>query len=61
VRDYLGLQPTDVTDWKFVDFSEVPPGPWAKLGDNNTFVINQRKADQQLAKATEKSAAVFVR
>ncbi len=42
VRDYLGLQETDVTDWKFVDFKEVPTGPWARLGDNNTFVINQR-------------------
>ena len=59
VRDYLGLQDTDVTDWKFVEFSEVPPGPWAKLGNNNTFVINQRKADQQLVKAKEKSSFIF--
>ena len=58
VRDYLGLQNTDVTDWKFVDFSEVPPGPWAKLGDNNTFVINQRKAQQELARAKEKNATI---
>ncbi len=58
VRDYLGLQDTDVTDWKFVDFNEVPPGPWAKLGDNNTFVINQRKAQQELAKAKGKSATI---
>lgn len=49
VRDYLGLQPTDVTDWKFVDFSEVPRGPWAKFGDNNTFVINERKSSVRLA------------
>ena len=28
VRDYLGLKDTDVTDWKFVDFRDVPPGPW---------------------------------
>ena len=61
VRDYLGLQDTDVTDWKFVEFSEVPPGPWAKLGNNNTFVINQRKADQQLVKAKEKSSFIFAR
>ena len=46
VRDYLGLQPTDVTDWKFVDFSEVPHGPWAQFGDNNTFVIKARKSDK---------------
>jgi hypothetical protein len=42
VRDYLGLQPTDVTDWRFVDFSEVPRGPWSTHGENNTFVINDR-------------------
>jgi hypothetical protein len=43
VRDYLGLQSTDVTDWRFVDFREVPRGPWSTLGENNTFVINDRK------------------
>jgi hypothetical protein len=43
VRDYLGLQSTDVTDWRFVDCSEVPRGPWSTLGENNTFVINDRK------------------
>jgi hypothetical protein len=32
-----------VTDWKFVEFSEVPRGPWSTLGENNTFVINDRK------------------
>ena len=42
VRDYLGMQDTDVTDWKFVEFNEVPRGPWSRYGDNNTFVINQR-------------------
>jgi len=48
VRDYLGLQETDVTDWKFVEFSEVPRGPWSRLGDNNTFVINERKGNRAL-------------
>jgi hypothetical protein len=42
VRDYLGMNDTDVTDWKFVDFDEVPKGPWALYGDNNTFVQLQR-------------------
>jgi hypothetical protein len=59
VRDYLGLQDTDVTDWRFVESSEVPSGPWAKLGTNNTFVINQRKSEQQLVKAKEKSSVIF--
>lgn len=46
VRDFLGMSDTDVTDWKFVDFDEVPQGPWATHGDNNPFVMNKR-ADQQ--------------
>ncbi len=59
VRDYLGMSDTDVTDWKFVEFSEVPPGPWARHGNNNTFVINKRKAEQQVVKAKEKSSVIF--
>src|SRR5205823_14537156 len=47
VRDFLGLGDTDVTDWRFVDFEEVPHGPWAQYGDNNTFVINQRQGGSQ--------------
>ena len=57
VRDYLGMQDTDVTDWKFVEFKDVPPGPWAKLGDNNTFVINQRAGALPVVQR-EKPAAV---
>ena len=49
VRDCLGLRQTDVTDWRFVDFSEVPRGPWSTLGENNTFVINDRKKSVNLA------------
>jgi len=42
VRDYIGLNKKDVCDWKFVDARDVPPGPWTKFGDNNTFVLQQR-------------------
>jgi hypothetical protein len=45
VRDFLGMDSTDVTDWKFVDFDEVPKGPWATYGENNTFVQISRKAN----------------
>ena len=50
VRDYLGLQPTDVTDWQFVEVRDVPPGPWRNFGDNNHFVIAQRLAQERLVK-----------
>ena len=48
VRDYLGLKPTDVTDWKFVDFKEVSRGPWSTHGENNTFVISDRTKGKAL-------------
>ena len=51
VRDYLGLNETDVTDWQFVEFEDVPHGPWSRLGENNTFVINDRKKGTRLAQA----------
>jgi len=54
VRDYLGLNETDVTDWQFVDFKDIPRGPWSKLGDNNTFVINDRKSGTRLAEAKKR-------
>ncbi len=47
VRDFLGMDDTDMTDWKFVEFSDVPAGPWATFGDNNTFVINRRAAAEK--------------
>jgi hypothetical protein len=48
VRDYLGLQPTDVTDWQFVDPDNIPAGPWRSYGENNNFVIARRAAEQRL-------------
>ena len=54
VRDYLGLQPTDVTDWQFVEVRDVLPGPWRNYGENNNFVIARRQLERQLAKQTTK-------
>ena len=52
VRDYLGLQSTDVTDWQFVEVRDVPPGPWRTYGDNNNFVIAKRQSEQKLVQET---------
>src|SRR5262249_4448769 len=38
VREYLQLNGTDVVDWKFVEFIDVPRGPWSLYGDNNPFM-----------------------
>jgi len=47
VRDYLGLAPTDVTDWQFVEVRDVPAGPWRNYGDNNHFVIARRQNEER--------------
>jgi TonB family protein len=49
VRDHLGLAPTDVADWRFVDVSAVPPGPWRNYGENNHFVIARRQLEKGFA------------
>lgn len=49
VRDYLGMGNTDSCDWKFVEFRDVPPGPWARYGDNNPFVQNARRTVERVA------------
>jgi len=50
VRDYLGLAPTDVTDWQFVEVRDVPAGPWRNYGENNHFVIARRQTEKLSAK-----------
>jgi hypothetical protein len=42
VRDFLGMEDQDVTDWKFIEFRSVPRGPWTQLGDNNDFVRRRK-------------------
>lgn len=49
VRDYLGLANIDVTDWRFVETREVPPGPWRKYGENNHFVHQARQTSSATA------------
>ena len=57
VRDFLGLGESSVTDWRFVDFEEVPFGPWSELGRNNTFVIQRDKVGGPAVAAARKAAA----
>lgn len=56
VRDYLGLQNTDVTDWQFVEVRDVPSGPWRSYGDNNHFVIAQRQAQASQQRVVQETA-----
>lgn len=51
VRDYLGMPSNVPVDWRFVEFSQVPRGPWSTHGDNNTFVQLKREAEVRLAAA----------
>ncbi len=51
VRDYLGLRGTDVTDWKFVEYKDIPKGPWSLYGDNNHFVLQARNGQERVVSA----------
>jgi TonB family protein len=49
VRDYLGLSPTDVADWRFAEVSDVPRGPWRNYGENNHFVMARGQLEKGFA------------
>ena len=53
VRDFLGLDGMDVTSWRFVDFRDVPPGPWSYYGDNNDFVISARRNTERVVSRSD--------
>jgi len=53
VRDYLGMADTDVTDWKFIEYKDVPQGPWSQLGENNPFVLDKRIDKTRIVEADE--------
>lgn len=38
VRDYLGVSNLFPVHWRFIEFSQVPRGPWSRYGTNNPFV-----------------------
>ena len=50
VRDFLDLQSTDVTDWKFVELREVPNGPWALYGQNNVLAMRGSRGSKGFGK-----------
>ena len=57
VRDYLAMASTDVVDWKFIEYSDIPPGPWARFGENNSFVIDSRRRPTRLAQVQKTARA----
>jgi hypothetical protein len=53
VRDFLNIRGMDSVDWKFVEFSNVPAGPWTRLGDNNPFVQQIRNSTSMMVRRDE--------
>jgi hypothetical protein len=53
VRDFLNIGGMDSVDWKFVEFSNVPAGPWTRLGDNNPFVQQIRNSTTVVVRRNE--------
>jgi hypothetical protein len=50
VRDYLGLKSGDKLHWRFVEFGNIPRGPWAWYGKNNPFINPEANPDLQAAR-----------
>jgi hypothetical protein len=38
VRDYLGMPSMAKVHWRFIEFSNIPKGPWSQYGGNNPFL-----------------------
>ena len=52
VRDFLGMgSSVDVVDWKFVEARDVPSGPWARIGSNNTVAQRYQRSNSPVASA----------
>ena len=49
VRDYLGMKSGGKCDWRFVDFNEIPAGPWRNIGTNNPFITAKNNEKSVLA------------
>jgi hypothetical protein len=49
VRDYLGLKSGYRVHWRFVEFANVPRGPWSLYGSNNPFVNPEVNPDLKAA------------
>ena len=58
VRDYLGLSDTDVVDWKFMEYRDIPTGPWAMFGNNNTFVMEARRTQTRLVQDQKRAPKI---
>ena len=59
VRDFLQISMMDVTDWQFVEWRDVPPGPWRKFGENNHWVkLGQKTNTAVVSAATGRTTVV---
>ncbi len=55
VKDYLGLGMLDAVDWKFVEFRDIPTGPWSRFGENNTFVMESRRNQARMVQMEKRT------
>jgi hypothetical protein len=42
IRDYLEFRYSTTCDWRFVEWYEVPDGPWKTWGNNNPFALRPK-------------------
>lgn len=50
VRDFLALKSGEKVHWRFVEFGNIPRGPWSWYGSNNPFVNPESNPDLKAAR-----------
>jgi hypothetical protein len=57
VKDYLGLGSFGLVDWRFVEQTEVPPGPWSNVYSRRVGRLVLREAGKLLVAKFNNGAA----
>lgn len=61
IQDYLGLNGLDKTDWRFVEDSEVPSGPWMTYGEQAVLFSVIKKEELEMARNFETTSKTIGR
>ena len=57
VRDYLGMNGSGYTRWRFVEDHEVPDGPWLEYGDAKLLVLAARQRHKLYSSNTHQNSS----
>jgi len=59
IRDYLKLKSGAKVNWRFIESSQVPGGPWGKYGKYNDVLIAKKVDETQLSEDQKESNRLY--